>query len=261
MERKELFEQFLEECRNANPKQICGLGNPDAHILLIGQEHFAPGEVDWKEELHKNYDICKSYGPNTTYIKPKGDLDANGKIKRLNHTWCNYQKLINKVYGRESNQPDMLDFENYAFTTELNSIPKSSSKTKDIKEKRDVEMRIRERLKLLKESEFINRSFPVIVLACGWYIKNDGIGDDRQIDNTFNVEYDGDGKGNYTKDNKGYSLGNWFYTHHNKQDTRYFKAYDKLVIHTRQLSGAVNDKLIEDMAEKINNHLHQLGLL
>lgn len=260
MKRKTLFNNFIKICEDND--QICGLGNPDAYILLIGQEHFAPGEVNWKSELQKNYAICRGYDSNSDFIKPKGDEDANGKLLRRNPTWCNYQKLLDLIYGRKSGQPNKLDFERYAFTTELNSIPKSSNKTKDKQEKQEVEKRVLERLKLLRESEFINKSFPVVVLACGRYIKNQGEGDERQIDNTFCVEYDGDEIGRYSKENrKEYSIGNWFYTHHNKVDNKYFKAGEKLVIHTRQLSGAINEELYEDMAVIIREHLHTLGLL
>ena len=100
------------------------------------------------------------------------------------------------------------------------------------------------------------------MLACGGYVKNQGEGDERQIDITFGVEYDGDEIGRYSKENrKEYSTGNWFYTHHNKVDTKYFKAGEKLVIHTRQLSGAINEELFEDMAVIIREHLQTLGLL
>ena len=54
MGREKLFEEFLNECKKNN--QICGAGNPYAHILLVGQEHYAKngliignGTIIWKE--------------------------------------------------------------------------------------------------------------------------------------------------------------------------------------------------------------------
>ena len=120
---------------------------------------------------------------------------------------------------------------------------------------------ILKRLDFFKNSDFI-QSFPVLILACGPYIKNIGEGENRQIDNTFGVEYDGDEIGRCSKENrKEYNIGNWFYTHHNKIDTKYFKAGEKLVIHTRQLSGAINKELFRDIGKKVHEHLHNYGYL
>lgn len=241
MDRGQLFEDYFTSCKE-KPKQICGQGEKNSSILIIGKE-------STNVSVEQNHQTCE---------KEKGCGCFPRDRRKPCETWSKYQKLIEAVYRDEYvKRPcnkKIVDFERFAFTTELSSDPRDHSSFIDAKPS------IEKRLKLFRTSEFI-QSFPVVVLACGGYIRNQGVGDDRQIDNTFNVEYDGDGRGNYTKDNKGYSLGNWFYTHHNRQDTQYFKAYEKLVIHTRQLSGAVNDKLIEDMAEKINDHLLKLGLL
>ena len=55
MDREKLFKEFLEECKKNN--QICGAGNPYAHILLVGQEHRADEPInndkDWQDYLNK----------------------------------------------------------------------------------------------------------------------------------------------------------------------------------------------------------------
>ena len=55
MDKEKQFKKFLEECKKNN--QICGAGNPYAHILLVGQEHYAKERIDnkqWKVYLERN---------------------------------------------------------------------------------------------------------------------------------------------------------------------------------------------------------------
>lgn len=248
MDREKLFNEFLKECKKN--KQICGAGNPYAHILLVGQEHYAKIRVDenkWKEYLERNYDYCS--------------LEKNPWIKNDNQwrncqnsskTWLYYQQLINKALPNRLNRSErgVRDFEFDAFTTELNNEAKPSSAN----DREGVKDNIESRLKIFEQSKFI-QSFPVIVLACGNYIRNQGEGADRQIDNAFDVEFDGELKG-WHKNQKGKL---WFTTHHSK-DKR------KLVIHTWQFSlRYVNNEdrewLIKEMANVIRDHLSKLGLI
>ena len=238
-DREKLFEEFLEACRN---KQICGQGKFDANILLIGQEPYCVHEIKGKELtelLYDNYSKCRNHS--CCYIH---------ESKGQSPTWKNYQKLIDHILPDKPKDNSILDFEHYAFTTELNSIPRPhkvlDSQTKDS---------IKERLILFKKSQFI-QSFPVIILACGNYIKNHGEGANRQIDYTFGVEFDGELKGRY-KSEQGKL---WFTTHHSRSDER------KLVIHTWQFSLSHTRReerewLMNQMAKIIRDHLTKLGLL
>lgn len=232
MDRSELFEEFLMECKNR--REWSGQGNPNANILIIGKEPHHDCLITDKEEinekLQKQDRICRSGFGEAPYDKK-------------NPTWCNYQRLIEEVYRQREFNPRLFDFEKYAFTTELNTVfrPKAIL---------DAETRnnINKRLRFFRESEFIN-SFPVIVLACNNFISNDkkrGF----FINNTFGVEYDGDPKGKHND----YTRGHWFYTHHSENGK-------KLVIHTRQLSCLFDYSFIEDMAKEIEDHLTKLGLI
>ena len=171
MDREKLFEEFLNECKN----QICGQGNPNADILIIGQEPASKIDLnnpdnytEYLAAVARNHSLCRDKelrdGP-----RPK----RNEHTGKINTTWQNYQRLINRVYHRESEFKDKFDFEKYAFTTELNNKARQHSST-DIK----TMTSIKDRLNLLKESHFI-QSFPVIILACGPYIKNVGEGAER----------------------------------------------------------------------------------
>lgn len=227
MDRKRLFEMFLEECKDHN--EWCGQGNPNAHIMIIGKEPYMDlktNPISLQEELQRQYERCK-----------RGDF---GNAKRgKNPTWCNYQSLIEKVYKPKVEfNSGLFDFEKYAFTTELSSKPRKNSKYSEAKPF------IQDRLRFFEKSKFI-QDFPVIILACGGYIKNDD--KVREIDNTFHVEFSQEyGK----KESK-----NRFWTHVDKNDPR------RLVIHTRQLSNGVSCEMIDEMATIIRDHLEHLRKL
>ncbi|MBR5029309.1 MAG: hypothetical protein IKX51_08820, partial [Bacteroidales bacterium] len=88
------------------------------------------------------------------------------------------------------------------------------------------------------ESSFI-KDFPVIILACGGYIRNnDKI---RQIDNTFHV---------FFEERVDVSKNNWFCSHYNKENRK-----KQLVIHTRQLSRDVNPQLLCRIADVVRDYL------
>ena len=164
MDREKLFEKFLEDCKNR--KEWCGQGNPNADILIIGQE-----STDISEEaLIRKIMLCRD----------KKDRDAPRPIDPKNKTWANYQELLDEIYCRKSEYIDKWDFEKFAFTTELSSTPRKQRNYKEAKPS------IKERIVFFKDSDFI-QDFSVIILACGGYIKNDD--KVREIDNTFHVEF------------------------------------------------------------------------
>ena len=222
MDREKLFEQFFICCKQ-QPEQICGQGEKNSSILIIGKE-------STNVTIEENLDLCDRE-------KGCGNSRPRGKFYE---TWSKYQRLIEAVYREEYDKKPcdvkLVDFEKYAFTTELSSDPRRQSSYVDARPS------IEKRLELFRNSEFI-QSFPVVILACGGYIQNQGEGNKRQIDNTFGVEYDGDTEGKHY-----YSKSNWFYTHHGKSN-------QKLVIHTRQFSQNIMNKLIDDIAKEIRKHL------
>ena len=225
MDREVLFEEFINECEKNN--QICGQGNPNADILIIGKESTDTCE----DALYQNIERCRN----------KMERDALRPIDPNNKTWANYQNLFDNIYCRKSEFIDKWDFEKFAFTTELSSIPRKNSKYSE------AEPFIQDRLRFFEKSKFI-QDFPVIILACGGYIKNDD--KVREIDNTFHVEFC---KEYGSKESK-----NRFWTHIDKKDPR------KLVIHTRQFSNGISKDLVKQMAEVIKthlNHIRELGLI
>ena len=96
------------------------------------------------------------------------------------------------------------------------------------------------KLELFKESKFI-QSFPVVVLACGSYIVNQG--SNRQIGNTFGVSFQKVGLPDSTQN---------YWIHYDGLD---YDKSNKLVIHTRQLSGPINNELLFSIGNPIKSFL------
>ncbi len=124
-----------------------------------------------------------------------------------------------------------------AFCTELNNVLGPHSKDVD---KSTIPLK----RQLFKESDFI-QSFLVVILACGNYIVNQG--ENRQIDDTFGVHY-------VEPINPKVKQGFWVHESNNYNNP-------KLVIHTRQLSGAITNELLQSTGGKIRGFLESIGRL
>lgn len=228
-------ESFKSFVSSGVDKYYIGTGNPNAQILFIGKESalasdniiglnwYLRNASDWQTHINNNTCEILEYEIDPTHVLRKGW----GK-----NTWSKYQKLSDYIRGKDSAR-FRVDFLNFIFTTEINDSPEKNTAIAD-------KSSIVSRKALLKESDFI-QSFPVVVLACSNYIKNND--DVREIDDIFQVTYDGDEYGKHW-----YSKGNWFFTHHSKDRSR-------LVIHTRQLSADVKDELLKDLGKTIREHL------
>ncbi len=222
MDREELFEEYIRLCKG---KQFCGQGEKNSDILIVGKE-------STNENIESNFNLNKEEWGCGIIRDDKGI-----------ETWKNYQYLIDSIYdGIKPHKPKgKLDFEKYAYTTELSSIPRKQSNYPEAKPS------IQDRLRFFEKSKFI-QDFPVIILACGNYIRNNK--KVREIDNTFHVEFCHEyGK----KEHK-----NRFWTHIGNNDPR------RLVIHTKQFSLRYMNKedkdwLIKNMASVIRDHLIKLG--
>lgn len=236
---KDDFKEFVK--KGITEKYFIGTGNPNAQVLIIGKESAIP-ESDYKaiKWYNKNATDWHNHTKNgTCEILDYAVNESNHLYKNWGkNTWSKYQKLNDKIFKKES-KPYYVDFLKTIFTTEINDSPNKNTSKAD-------KTGLTGRKQLFKNSDFI-QGFPVVVLACSNYIKNnDRI---REIDDVFNVTYDGDDFGK-----RWYSEGNWFYVHHNGDRS-------KLVIHTRQLSANVNDDLLTDIGTIIRDHLLKIGII
>ncbi len=230
----EHFKKLIESMQDDN---YVGIGNPNAKILIVGREGATEEDADtikrrgevsfadsWREKIKNNEPV--EFRETRERALPEG------------HTWTKYQKLHDYIFdehnlGKAKNETDF--FKNF-FVTEMNinrAKRTAGVSTNGMQERKNTFFR----------TEFIQQ-FPVTILACGNYIKNNDT--TREIDDIFGVLFDRKYPNELTANN--YS----FWTHYNPCKT-------KLVIHTRQLSTDVPNSLLVEMANVINGFATGVG--
>lgn len=232
------FKQFISRCSekcNGNITEedfYIGRGNPMSPILFVGQEP-SGNEGDsclssWTQRVAGTFDG----------ISLKNNLPAQ-------HMWRNHQRLFESIrYGKYNPHPEHIDFETHIFTTEMSGLANRQNA-----EARKM-VGHAEQLQWRKDNFFTDeffKSFNVIVLACGNYLRNDGYNGDWEINRIFDVNYDANGKHHYSESND-------FYCHHSTDGSR-------LVIHTRNLSSGVSKQMLLDMGKVIREHLESIRVV
>ncbi len=220
-----------------NPDQYIGYGNPTAKICFVGKETTGCMPFLQCELGSTNYWLTSLP---MFFGRDKSD-DPNNSIWKEGHTWNKYQKLYDAIFPERKAMPDTINFEQSVFITEMSAKPAVTTAAGRKADGFDEQLAHR------KQSFFAHpyfKEFKVIVLACSDYIVN--FGDRREIDTLFDVTFD-------TEDGA-HEVGpqNSFWTHHSHDGKR-------LVIHTRQLSGAVSDKLLYEMGKVIREHLEGIN--
>ncbi|MFZ4400614.1 MAG: hypothetical protein ACOYO1_11310 [Bacteroidales bacterium] len=244
---KELVEKGEEE------KFYIGLGNPNAKILFVGQEAAIGSNDDenkafylknvryWKENIHNN-----SLKENELNFIPSKDNPSQKALRMTGHTWRKYQILHNySIIDKDNksldgNEKFRIDFLENVFTTEMSDAP--AKRKQNAQQKKDLKSKLDLRRNTFFKSEFIQQ-FPVVILACWDYIKNDD--NDRQIDDVFNVKFCEKESSNDLD----------FWVHYNEKRS-------KLVIHTHQLSGSVApDDLLKPIGNIIRKFMFDNGYI
>ena len=227
MEKIEYQESFkdLVSKRVAN---YLGIGNPNSKILFVGKE--GSMENICSKEISTSEKWAEAIKEKRPYFEKYTDEFRGG------HTWKKYQKLHDYIFP-DNITPKEINFGERIFATEMSEIRKKT--TKEAQREFEFIDRLKNRKNTFFKSDFIQQ-FPVILLACGDYIKNND--EVREIDDIFKVEFEK----KYPDENEKHRYS--FYTHYNKDKS-------KLVIHTRQLSGDVPDELLKKMGEIIRNFI------
>ena len=209
---------------------IIGSGNPDSKILFVGRE---PSDDAKNTNTLVHYLENYKKGVTDDWTRVRNNDEDDKFWKKSQSCWSRYQALCDYIYPeKKRNRKEIYDFEEMVFCTEMNGS--WSEKTKDAP--RDT---LETRKNIFFRDPYFDR-FNVIVLACGNYIKNSSNEPtEREIDNIFHVTF---GKEYY------YSLNNKFWTHYNSEKTR-------LVIHTRNLSNGVSNKMLDEMGQLIRNFI------
>ncbi len=216
-----------------------GEGNPNAKILIIGKEIGVCNHLSFDDIVnHSLNDVkrnIKSWSSSIGY--PLNSIKSHVFVHGRNPTWTNYQKLISHIIGRDLGQNNY-DFLDYCFMTEMNDvhIPYSGygKMLDNISQKKLEALRLESfanRAKLFTMAFFQN--FPVVIMACGHYPTKFAF----DIESIFNVTWN--------SETKILSRGNFYNEHHGQ---------NKILIHTRQMSSGISNRLIME----IGNLCHQM---
>jgi hypothetical protein len=200
-----------------------GTGNPNAKILIVGREGATDSIPEGEVSLARKW-LSKTQNNEAVNFKEYYNNLSEG------HTWNKYQKLYNYIFEKEKRERNHFDFKEGFFTTEMNI--NRAKRTQGVSTEG-----MEERKKTFFCHKFIQQ-FPVVVLACGDYIKNNN--NVREIDEIFGVTFRNEVIAKQTEKKK-YS----FWIHRNADES-------KLVIHTRQLSSDVPDELLIKIADSIS---------
>ena len=205
-----------------NPYYI-GFGNPNSKILILGKEkgfNSANKELLLYESIKNpeewNYYIKNNIAPGHFKYHKDSEHYINagypylGKMKS-GHTWTKYNNLISKFEPTLSKGSN--DFLKFSFISEINHEPSKYSRIRYY----NNEIRIN----FLKHPFF--RSFKIIVLACGDYLK------DSLIEEIFDVQFIQDK-----------SIP--------RKKLKVFSSEDRVLVNTRQLSFDVSDSYLDDIA-------------
>lgn len=254
------FKEVAEHCEKN--ELFLGFGNPNGKVLMIGKEqaynnkqkvgtpefikevienrrhenqtnnagwrknldeHFIP---DWENMPFGFVNPLYSWGSqlnigNKLKLNDSGEKIGNGGTS---NTYLKYQKFY-QFLKKQDVKSDKINFQKDFFMTEMNDFPtKYSYADKELAKIRahSIEMR-----KELFQKDFF-KTFPITIINAGHYPIEHGF----DIEKIFEVKFTGETK----------TVGNLWYNVHYSDDNR------RILIHTRQLSMAVTDELLENMA-------------
>ena len=197
--------------------------------------------INWKINIENPNLVIENWNGNSNFTNPlfpyKGQkfIIYNEKKKSgkggTSSTWYYYQKLYNRIRISTQNLPAEIDFHNDIFITELNANPSNYSKEQNLENRKNS---INERSNIFFKSDFI-QNFKVVIFATSHYTKEHNI----DICKLFNVDF------KETKHIDG-NPRQWYNFHTNKKERKPI-----LLIHTKQLSMNISDKLLDEIANEI----------
>lgn len=176
--------------------EFIGYGNPNATILIIGQEaalepgtdgwkrFYVPNQKQWLDTMESGYTYRNGYESNGNdynfpaffnpvfpfYKQKFFRLTKTSKTKDgTSSTYYNYQKLINAIIPHDQETDprlgEIIDFFRYSFVTELNSECRLNHTT----QQPSIIENIARRFDKMKATKSFWSGFRNVILACGSY--------------------------------------------------------------------------------------------
>lgn len=239
-----------------------GKGNPNSKVLFVGKEaaidkdehldqfirEISNNANDWENNIKNNievnnvgnwFELNTTFNPLFPYKGQKNTIYTNTKkngekgLGGTSSTWFYYQKLIDNLYF-ENKQSNYLNFPEYSFLTELNEATANYSSEVD---NTDRLASISNRKPFLS-NEFY-KSFPIVIVAAGHYIKDHNVNLEKMFDVTYDLE-----KGVISAQGK-----KFINVHYDNIENPM-----RIVLHTNQLSNVSND-LLEKICELVKPFL------
>lgn len=189
--------EFVNLVNHSDWKDVfIGYGNPDADILIIGQEtaddkqskdcekFYTPNQSQWKETIEHNrlpqtdsqgeYKFPK-FVPSFPFKTQKATIrsgDGNSGA-----TWYWYQRLHDQIYPVAKDPNGNINFFERIFITELNGEPRKNHRVKQ----ENIESQIAKRFDIMRETKSFWSHFKVVLFLCGSYSEAIDVDSARKI--------------------------------------------------------------------------------
>ena len=169
--------EFVDLVNHSNWRdKFIGYGNPDAYILIIGQEaaddkesknykdFYAPNQSQWKVTIENNcLPQTEKFVPSFPFKTQKATIrsgDGNSGA-----TWYWYQRLHDQIYPDAKDPNGNINFFERIFITELNGEPRKNHKDKQ----ENIKSQIAKRFDIMRETKSFWSHFKVVLFLCGSY--------------------------------------------------------------------------------------------
>ncbi len=229
---EKIKKNFIELVQESAEDTYLGIGDyENAEILFVGKEGSNENKSEKEVSFAKDWtDFLKGETP--PRYRYRNDFKGGA-------TWKKYQALHNVIFPEHRNSAsDEINFLERIFATEMNSsFCKDTAKAQ---KQPDFDSRLEERKERFFKTDFV-QSFPVVVLACHNYINKE------EICSIFGVEHYKDVDEVRSKSGRRVFPFSIYYN----------AAHTKLVIHTCQLSGAIPNRLLEEIGNRIREFIHK----
>ena len=181
--------EFVDLVNHSNWRdKFIGYGNPDADILIIGQEaaddkesknykdFYAPNQSQWKVTIENNcLPQTEKFVPSFPFKTQKATIrsgDGNSGA-----TWYWYQRLHDQIYPDAKDPNGNINFFERIFITELNGEPRKNHKDKQ----ENIKSQIAKRFDIMRETKSFWSHFKVVLFLCGSYSEAIDVDSAREI--------------------------------------------------------------------------------